>query len=111
MTASEASDARAACLAAFDDRWAARRTLLAQRLAESSAEVARLAGVLATEQQHLSAADLERVQREHEAAAFRLRVVQRRAGEHGALAQQKRAELERQLDGDKRLQAALAAGH
>ena len=111
MTASEASDARAACLAAFDDRWAERRTLLAQRLAESSAEVARLAGVLATEQQHLSAADLERVQREHEAAAFRLRVVQRRAGEHGALAQQKRAELERQLDGDKRLQAALAAGH
>lgn len=110
MTAAEAEEARAACLAAFDDRWAARRTLLAQRLAESSAEVARLASVLATEQQHLGAADLERVQREHEAAAFRLKVVQRRADEHGTLTQQKRAELERQLDGDKRLRAALAAG-
>lgn len=110
MTAAEAEEARAACLAAFQDRWAARRALLAQRLAESRAEVARLTGVLATEQQHLSAADLERVQREHEAAAFRLKVAQRQADEHGTDAQQKRAELERQLDGDKRLRAALAAG-
>ncbi len=110
MTAAEAEEARAACLAAFEDRWAARRVLLAQRLAESAAEVELLAGVLATEQQHLSAADLERVQREHDAAAFRHKVAQRRAGGHSALAQQKRAELERQLEADKRLRAALAAG-
>lgn len=110
MTAAEAEEARAACLAAFDDRWAARRALLAQRLAESGAEAARLGGVLAAELQHLSAADVERLRQDQAAAAFRHRVVQRRVEEHGERAAEKRAALERQLDGDKRLRAALAAG-
>lgn len=111
MTAAEAEDARAACLAAFDDRMADRQRVLQSRLAESSAEVARLGAVLSSELQHLSPADQARVQAEEAAAAFRLHVVQRRAEEHPAQAEARRRELETQLAADKRLAAALAAGN
>ena len=111
MTAAEAEDARAACLAAFDDRMACRHGLLRARLAESSAEVARVSGVLAHEARHLSAADQQRVQQEEGAAAFRLGVVRRRAEEHAPQTAAKRRELEAKLAADKRLAAALAAGN
>lgn len=110
MTAAEAEDARARCLAAFDERMGARRDLLARRLAESGAEAARLAAVLASELQTLSPADQARLQQEEQAATFRLRVVQRRAGEHGTATVVKRAALEERLAADKRLAAALAMG-
>lgn len=110
MTAGEAEAARAACLAAFDDRTAARRALLAQRLAESRAEAARLGGLLASEAQHLGPEELARLREEEAAAAFRLKVVERRAQELGPHAAARRRELEAKLDADRRLVAALAAG-
>jgi hypothetical protein len=110
MTAAEAEDARAACLAAFDDRMACRHSLLRARLAESSAEVARSSGVLAHEAHHLSPADQERMQQKEGAATFRLGVVRRRAEEHAPQAAAKRRVLEAKLAADKRLAAALAAG-
>ena len=71
MTAAEAEDARARCLAAFDERMGARRDLLARRLAESGAEAARLAAVLASELQTLSPADQARLQQEGSGHAHR----------------------------------------
>lgn len=105
LTAGEAEVATAACLAAFDDRQADRRRLLSLRLAECGAELARLRGVELT---HLSPADQERVRAEEAAAAFRLRVGQRRLEEHAPAAAQRRAELEARLAADRRLAAALA---
>ena len=111
MTAREAEEARAACLAAFDDRMACRHSLLRARLAESSAELARVSGVLAQEAHHLGAADLERLQGEEGAAGFRLGVVRRRVEEHAPGAAAKRRQLEGKLAADKRLAVALAAGN
>lgn len=108
MTAAEAEDARAACLAAFDERARTRADLLARRLAEGAAEASRLAAQLAGELSTLSPADQARLRQDEAAAAFRLRVAQRRADEHGPAAARKRRELEARLAGDRRLVAALA---
>ena len=107
LTAAEAAAARQACLNAFDDRQAARLHLLRARLAEGGAELSRLRALLADELHHL--ADPDRVAAEEAAAAFRLRMVQRRVEEHAPGAAAKRRELEARLDGDKRLAVALAA--
>lgn len=108
MTAAEAEEARSRCLAAFDERTRARADLLARRLAESGAEVARLAGQLAGELSTLSPADQARLRQDAASADFRLRVVQRRMDEHAPAAAAKRRDLEALLAGDRRLAAALA---
>ncbi|KAL4859287.1 Dynein regulatory complex subunit 7 [Chlorella vulgaris] len=110
MTAAEALDAQAACLAAFDDRMAERQRMLAARVAESSAEVARLGSVLSWELQHLSPAEQARVREEAAAEAFRLQVAQQRADGYPTSATRRREELERKLTTDRRLAVALAAG-
>ena len=82
MTADEAEAARAACLAALDDRQSTRLNLLRRRLAECSAELARLGATLASELQHLSPTEQERLRQEQEEAAYRLGVAQRRMAGH-----------------------------
>ncbi|KAL4458559.1 hypothetical protein ABPG75_013424 [Micractinium tetrahymenae] len=106
LTAGEAEEAGAACLAAFDDRQTDRHRLLSLRLAECGAELARLRGI---DLAHLSPADQERFKADEAAAAFRLRVVQRRLQEHAPAAAERRAELAARLAADRRLAAALAA--
>lgn len=110
MTAAEARDAQAACLAAFDDRMAERQRVLAARVAESSSEVARLGSVLSWELQHLSPAEQARAREEAAAEAFRLQVAQQREDGYPAAAARRREELEHKLATDIRLAAALAAG-
>ena len=107
MTAAEAAAARAACLAACDERAAARRALLQARLAEHGAEVGHLDEALAAEAT-VAPADAERLRAERAAAAFRLRVAQRRFEEHGPRAAAARADLKARLAADRRLAAALA---
>ena len=110
MTPGEAEEAKAVCLAAFDERTRVRRDLLARRVGECGAEAAQLGQHLAKELQHLSPEDQATLRQEATAAAFRLCVAQRRAEVLPARAQARRRELEARLAADRRLVAALAAG-
>lgn len=109
MTAAEAEEARAACLAAFDERARMRVALLQCRLGESAVEMARLDGALGSEAT-LAPADQARLSQERSQAAFRLAGVQRRLSEHAPRMAAKRQELEARLGADRRLVAALTSG-